>query len=147
MIGELLTKKYAKKGELYNLRDKDGNYPVFKVIHEFAIPSSRHGLFMGCIHLCDGDINEAYKTYAGIIQGKISIDAVIDALVHVYVSGTGVALYKCHESIISSAYSTSREHIREEIEMALRESLKDIPHLRDNTDPVQVVSFKLPKSN
>ena len=142
-----LVKKYAKRRDLYNLTDDQGNYVVIKVIRDLDIADQRHGLFMGCVHLCDGDIEEAYETYVGIQKGEISIDAVIDSLIHVYVSGTGVALYDCYESIVSSSYSTSREHVRDTIDEALRESLKDVPHIRDNTDPVHTSTVKLPKKN
>ena len=142
-----LTEVDSRRKELYNLTDEDGNYAMFKVIRELGIPSSRHGLFMGCIHLCDGNIEQAYETYEGIIKGEISIDAVIDSMIRVYVSGTGVALYECYESIVSSLYSTSREHVRDTIADALRDSLDDVPHVRDNTEPVQSISFRLPKKN
>ena len=143
-----LTEVDSRRKELYNLTDEDGNYVMLKLIRELGIPSSRHGLFMGCVHLCDGDIEEAYETYVGIINGEISIDGVIDALIHVYISGTGVALYDCYEAIVSSSYSCSREHVRDTIANALRESLKDIPHhIRDNNDPVHTITVKLPKKN
>ena len=143
-----LTQVDSRRKELYNLADEEGNYIMLKVIRELGIPASRHGLFMGCVHLCDGDIEEAYETYVGIVRGEISIDAVIDALVHVYVSGTGVALYDCYESIVSSHYSCSREHVRDTISDALRESLEDIPHhIRDNNDPVHTITVILPKKN
>ena len=135
-----------RRKNLYNLTDSEGNYVMLDTLRELCIPSRHHGLFMGCVHLCDGNIKYAHSTYQGILNGDISIDAVIDVLINVYVSGTGVAIYECYESIVSSRYTIHRESLRKDIRDSLVESVAcDAVKIRTNNDPVQVLTVTLPK--
>lgn len=102
---------------------------------------------MGCVHLCDGDIKYAHSTYQGILNGDISIDGAIDALINVFVSGTGVAIYDCYESIVCSRYTIHRESLRNSVRDSLIESVAcDADKIRTNNDPVQVLTVTLPKN-